>query len=274
MLLADVTAEDGHGTDAKAQGEEGLVHGRHQCVDHAHLLHTGKIGHQIELEALFCAGHEQAVDRQHHHDGQQSDHHDLGHPLQTVLQALGAHQNAQRHHEHHPEGHHAGAGQHLGELTGYLLGVQAGQLTDGGHVEIVQHPAGHRGVEHHQQIATDQGEIAVDVPFLARLFQCLIGPHRALAGGTAHRKLHGHDGQTQNDQKNQIKQHECAAAALTGNIGELPHVADADGAARGKQDEAQAGLQGFSFHDSITSLFPICSAGRTHRAGQSVAFVL
>ena len=63
-------------------------------------------------------------------------------------------------------------------------------------------------------------------------------------------------------------------AALTGNIGELPHVADADGAARGKQDKAQAGLQGFSFHDSINSLFPICSAGRAHRAGQSVAFVL
>ena len=114
----------------------------------------------------------------------------------------------------------------------------------------------------------------MDVPFLARLFQCLIGPHRALAGGATHRKLHGHDGQTQDDQEHQIKQHECAAAALTGNIGELPHVADADGAARGKQDEAQAGLQGFSFHDSINSLFPICSAGRTHRAGQSVAFVL
>ena len=75
-------------------------------------------------------------------------------------------------------------------------------------------------------------------------------------------------------EKQQIKQHECAAAALTGNIGELPHVADADGAARRKQDEAQAGLQVFSFHDSINSLFPICSAGRAHRAGQSVAFVL
>ena len=40
---------------------------------------------------------------------------------------------------------------------------------------------------------------AVDVPLLARLFQCLIGPHRAFAGSAAHRKLHGHDGQAQND---------------------------------------------------------------------------
>ena len=68
----------------------------------------------------------------------------------------------------------------------------------------------------------------MDVPLLARFFQCLIGPHRALAGSTPHRKLHRHDGQAQNDQKEQVEQHKCAAAALTGNIRELPHVADAD----------------------------------------------
>ena len=39
-----------------------------------------------------------------------------------------------------------------------------------------------------------------------------------------------------------------AAAALTGNIRELPHVADADGAARAHQQEAQTGAEGFAFH--------------------------
>ena len=72
----------------------------------------------------------------------------------------------------------------------------------------------------------------MDVPLLARLFQCLIGPHRAFAGSAAHRKLHGHDGQAQNDEEDQVEQHERAAAALTGNIRELPHVANADGTAR------------------------------------------
>ena len=50
------------------------------------------------------------------------------------------------------------------------------------------------------------------------------------------------------DQKEQVEQHKCAAAALTGNIRELPHVADADGAARAHQQEAQTGAEGFAFH--------------------------
>ena len=89
----------------------------------------------------------------------------------------------------------------LDKLASHLIGVQACQLTGGGHVEIVQHPACHGGVEHHEQIAANEGEVAVDVPLLARLFQCLIGPHRAFAGSAAHRKLHGHDGQAQNDEE-------------------------------------------------------------------------
>ena len=52
------------------------------------------------------------------------------------------------------------------------------------------------------------------------------------AGSAAHCKLHGHDGQAQNDEEDQVEQHERAAAALTGNIRELPHVANADGTAR------------------------------------------
>ena len=80
----------------------------------------------------------------------------------------------------------------------------------------------------------------MDVPFLARLFQCLIGPHRAFAGGAPHGKLHGHDGQAQNDEEQQIEQHERAAAALAGHVGEFPYVSDADGTARGKQDKPKS----------------------------------
>ena len=115
VFLADVAAEDGHGTDAKAQGEEGLIHGTHQRIDHADLFHAGKVRHEIEAQALLSAGHEQTVDGQNDHDDEQSDHHDLGHPLQTILQALGTDQDAERHHEDHPERHDAGACQHLAE---------------------------------------------------------------------------------------------------------------------------------------------------------------
>ena len=164
------------------------------------------------------------------------------------MQPLSAHQNAHYHHEYHPEGHGGGAGQHFGKLTSYLLGVQPCQLAGSGHVEIVQHPARYGGVEHHQQVAADEGKVAVDVPFLPRLFQRLIRPHRAFAGGASHGKLHGHDGQAQNDEEQQVEQHESAAAALTCHVGELPHISDADRAASGKEDEPESRFEFFAFH--------------------------
>ena len=164
------------------------------------------------------------------------------------MQTLGAHQNAHYHHKYHPEGHGGGAGQHFGKLTSYLLGVEPRQLTGGSHVEIVQHPARHGGVEHHQQIAADEGKVAVDVPLLTGLFEGLIGAHRALVAGTAHGELHGHDGQTQNDEEQQVEQHKSAAAALTCHVGELPHISDADRAASGKEDEPESRFEFFAFH--------------------------
>ena len=43
-------------------------------------------------------------------------------------------------------------------------------------------------------------------------------------------------------------QQERRAAVLSGNIGEAPHVADADGASGAHQQEAQPGAEGFSLH--------------------------
>ena len=48
-------------------------------------------------------------------------------------------------------------------------------------------------------------------------------------------------------QADEIEQDEVAAAVLAGDIGEAPDVADADGAARAHQQEAQPGAEGFSF---------------------------
>ena len=80
----------------------------------------------------------------------------------------------------------------------------------------------------------------LDVPLLARFFQCLIGPHRAFAGSAAHCKLHGHNGQAQNDQKEQVEQHKYAAAILARYGWEAPHIANADGAACADQQKANA----------------------------------
>ena len=164
------------------------------------------------------------------------------------MQTAGADEDTDGHNDHHPEAHGQRACQHLGELASHLVSVKAHQLTGSGHVEAVEHPAGHRGVEHHQQVAADEGEVAVDVPLLAGLFEGLIGAHRALVAGTAHGELHGHDGQAQNDEEQQVEQHESAAAALTCHVRELPHISDADRAAGGKEDEPESRFEFFAFH--------------------------
>ena len=249
LLVAHVTAEDLHGADAQRQGEERLIHGVGDEAAEAVLPDGVHGGQQVELHALRRAGESQAVDRQHHDQCQQADHHDLGHPLQTLLKAEAAHDQAGDHHQLREDGHGAGAAQHGAEHPGDLVAGHAGVEAAGEEFsEIVHHPAGDGGVIHHQQIAARQTEPAVDVPLGAGLFQILVGQHGALAAAAAHRQFHGHHGDAQQQQAHQIEQDEVAAAVLAGDIGEAPHVADADGAARAHQQEAQPGAEGFSLH--------------------------
>ena len=114
--------------------------------------------------------------------------------------------------------------------------------------EVVHHPAGDGGVIHHQQIAARQTEPAVDVPLGAGLFQILVGQHGAPAARAADRQFHRQHGHAHHEQAEQVEENEVAAAVLAGDVGEAPHVADADGAARAHQQEAQPGAEGFSLH--------------------------
>ena len=94
----------------------------------------------------------------------------------------------------------------------------------------------------------------MDVPVASLPFQGLIAPDGTLPAGPAHRQLHGQHRQAHDDQKQQIHQHKPPAAVLAHHIGKLPHIADAHGAARAHQQEAQPGLKGFSFlHFSLSS---------------------
>ena len=81
--------------------------------------------------------------------------------------------------------------------------------------------------------------MTVDTPLAAGL-QCLVHFNRALLCGTTHGKLHGHNRQTQQNQESQIDQHENSAAILSGDVGEFPNIADADGTAGTEENEAKA----------------------------------
>ena len=206
-----------------------------------------QVGLQVELHTGHGAGQGQAAHGQHHDQAQQRQHHPLGNALQTLLQAHAAHGKTHDDGHGHPGADLKGVGQHIAEHAAHGLRVQpvkgAGEELE----EVIQHPAGNRGVEHHQQVAARQAEPAVNVPFAARRLQLFVGAHRALAGGTAHGELHGHHGHAHHDQEEQIEQHKGAAAVVAHHIGEAPHIADADGASGADEDEPQPGFKGLAF---------------------------
>ena len=86
----------------------------------------------------------------------------------------------------------------------------------------------------------------MNVPLMTGLFQFLIHSHRTGLRCTAHRELHGHNGQTQHDQTDQVNQHESTAAIGTGQPREFPHVAAADGTTCTEQDKSEAGGKFFT----------------------------
>ena len=154
----------------------------------------------------------------------------MGDPLQTLLDPKGNDGEARDHDEPHVERHGARICQHSAEHTLHGSGVQPLEFSGGCADEVLQHPAGHGGVEHHQQHISCQAEVAVDVPFGAGL-QLLVQMDGTFLGSPAHGKLHGQHGNADEKQAQQVDQHKSAAAILT-VIQEISDVADADGAIR------------------------------------------
>ena len=247
-LLLQVAAEDGHGADAQAQGEEGLVHGSDHDVAHTGFGEAVPAGQQVELQTLSGTVQHAAVDSQHDHDGQQSQHHPLGDPLQTALQAERADDGCHCHDGDGVESHGTVVLGHGREHAGDAIGIQTDKLTQGGVHKVLDHPAGDGAVAHQQDDVAGKSEVAVDMPLGTLIFQFLIHQDGALLGCAAHCKFHSHNGQTQQDQACQIDQNKDRTAVLAGDIGEFPDVADADGTAGAEQDEAEAASEMFALH--------------------------
>ena len=232
MILADVGAEDRHGADAQRQRKERLIHRAHDDA----AVNLGEIRHQIERQAASRAVQREAVHGQHRHQHEQRHHHVLGDALKAALQAVGQHRKAQHHHDGHVAHVDGRAGKHLAKF-------QARAVTRQEIHEIIDHPAGYHGVEHHQQHVARQRKIAVRVPLRALGLECLIHADRALLARAAQRKFDRHYRQAQHQQAQQIDQHEGAAAVFPAHPREFPHIAAADGAACRQQDEPQARAQ-------------------------------
>ena len=236
MLTAHVAAEDLHCGDAEAEGKERLIHGGGNGI--AQTVCTNALGRwqQIELHALGGARQQQAVDGKHQNERQQRQHHHLGDALQPFLHAEAADQKACHNNDDHENRHLARGGKHLIEYPADGFAAHAGgKAADKEFIEVIHHPTGNGGVVHHQKAAAQHTEPAVDMPLLSRLFQRFVCLNGTFPAGAPHGKLHRHDRNTHDDKADEIEQNEVPAAVLTGDIGEAPDIADADGAAGADQ---------------------------------------
>ena len=123
----------------------------------------------------------------------------------------------------------------------------------------MKNPSRHDRVKHQQHIVSGDGKVSHDMPFRAFWLQGPVGRKNTFSRGSPHGVLHGHDRYAQNHQKQQINQHKQAASALSHHIRKAPHIADADGAARRKQNKAQTAPQFLSLtHNSPVSICRTC----------------
>lgn len=208
LRLADIAAEDGQGADAEAQREERLPHGRKDDFLYAVFHDLVEIRIQIILEANLAVRQHDGIDDEHGHQQEQAEHHPLRDALDAGLNAEVADAAAEQHDENHAAGHRDGVGQEAAEDGTDAVSIEPVKGPRRHLVKIVEHPAGNRRVEHHEQQIARDGPVLVPVPFRPLRFQHIEG-HR----GTAHARaadgeLRDHDGQAEDGQEYQINQNE------------------------------------------------------------------
>ena len=245
-VLVDVAAEDGHGAHADRHREERLAHGGEHRVGKRGPLLCGRgackqlaeVGHEVESEPFSCTRQRDRAHAQHRQHGEQRNHHHLGDPLDSLLQACSGHCHAYGDGDQHERDHLQRIGQkpvvHRRD-AGCVLSLERSHRAvrhEG------QHPARHRGVEHHEQVVSHQGDPFEPMPSRPLRLQCVEAARDAFLTGTANGEFHDQDGKREHRQKHQEQQHERRTAVLSRDEGEPPHVAQPDGASRAYQYES------------------------------------
>ncbi len=202
-----------------------------------------KVRDEVIADTRVCAVKEDRVDRQDEHQDKQRDHQVLGDAFDASLDAEIADGEAEQTDEDRPEGQFQRVAQHFAEPAGDFIRRLADERSGDVLEAVVHHPAGDRGVVHHEEGTADDREPAVPVPFRSFRFEDVVG-----AGGTSLRaaadgELGGQDRDAEDDQEQKIDEHEDGAAVLPANVRELPDVADADGTSGRDQDVSESGAE-------------------------------
>ena len=256
MIFADVAAKDGHRSHADRHGEERLTHGCvHRIAERGPLLggrasgeQLAEIGQQVEGQALPRPGQRDRTDAQDEQHREQGDHHHLRHALDAVLHAGARGEHADGDDDDGVDSHLERVGEHIRKHAGHLRAVGAVEGARGGFHHEGEHPAGHAGIEHHEQVVARKAHPLEVVPFRARRLERVVAARDGFLTGAPGRELHDEHRQREDGQKHQVHEYECRTAVFAGDVGEAPHVAQPDGAARAHQDESEARAEFLAFH--------------------------
>ena len=247
-VVVHIAAENLHGGNAETERKERLVHGIGDHVENADGADGVHVRAQIKVNALCRAGERQTVDGEHNDKHEQADHHDLCDFFKTLLHAAGADEQTGRYGDRHKNTHFHGIAEHVGKHTVRRFHCDGRERAGDELEEVGEHPAGDGGIIHHQQQTADDARPAVPVPFAPGGFKSFVAENGALPARAADGQLHRHHGNTHNDEEQQIKEDKIPAAVLSGEIGELPDVSDADGASGAHKNEPDARIEVFSLH--------------------------
>ncbi len=108
-------------------------------------------------------------------------------------------ENADHHDNAHPEDQLGRIGQHRCEHAGNASCIEAIERARCALENVVQHPAGHHRVKHHQHVVAGEPEPFQHMPPRTGRFKRLERTTVAALAGAADGKLHHHDGKRESD---------------------------------------------------------------------------
>ena len=197
LVFFNVRTKDCHGADTQGQGKEGLTH----CCENSFLVNFAEVRKQVEFQAFCAIGEHNGVCSQNYNQYQKASHHIFGNAFYAFLYAQVANAHTSCSHENHVEGHCNRVAEECAEHAADSVSIKAHQVTYCHFVQVVGHPTGNGGVEHHQYYVAGDGSVFEQVPFGSFRFQNVKGFCRTALACTTNGEFCYHDGQAQDEQE-------------------------------------------------------------------------
>ena len=233
------------GNQDAVNGQGAEIRGKQEADRFAEMTGGGGIAHHYQQQHQQCR----------HQDGRST--------LKATLQATGYHQDNQRHKDGVPEQQQAGVTQQITEQGAYRVSRTTGEVTHGRVADVGSRPAADDGVERQNDKGREHTDDGRNTPTRRRQVALCHQPEtgdRVVATIPADKHLGHHDGNTDDEDTEQVHENERAAAVFTGYVGKLPHVTKADSRTGCCQNKRESGRPESASPGTAVS----CGVGLSH----------